>query len=132
LLTYSRQLHLQCGQVMSFESGEYKPLLHYSENEERAHFFDLENIDMPRRKTAGKKRRSRKVVKRAKGVRLVKGRLALRLRGIKGVQHIAPSHLVKYIALGKLKAAARKLWQQTHSGKKVKRSSRKRRSRRQK
>jgi hypothetical protein len=101
---------------MSFDLSDQKPLLHYSEDEERAHFFDSDNINvpMPRKTRIGKKKKSRKVT----GVRIQKGRLALRVKGYKGVQRIAPAQLVRFIALSKLKVAAKKVLQ--HSGGKKK------------
>lgn len=42
-------------------------------------------------------------------IRIVGGRVKLRVAGFKGVQALSPSHLVRHIALGKLKAAAKKV-----------------------
>ena len=102
---------LSCRLVMSFELSEQKPLLHYSEDEERAHFVDLDkvSVSMPRKKKTSNKRR--KAGKTTKGVRFQKGRLALRIRGYKGVQRIAPAQLVRFIALNKLKVAAKRVLQ---------------------
>lgn len=118
---------------MTFNFSERKPLLHYSENEERAHFFDTDSIDlsMPRRKRSGKtkKRKGRSAGKGLKGVKFSKGRLALRIGGYSGVQRLAASQLVRFIPLSKLKQAARKVLQRT-GGKKTKkrRKGRKRKS----
>ena len=119
----SRQLHLSCRRDMTYNFSEKKPLLHYSENEERASFFDTEELaegrrqrqqqrspSMPRKKKSGS---TKKVGKRRfqslKGVKFSKGRLALHLKGYKGVQKLAPAQLVRYIPLTKLKQAARKV-----------------------
>ena len=51
----------------------------------------------PRRKAAGVK------------VRVVKGRVRLRVAGYSGVQSLSPSHLVKHISSAKLRLAAKKV-----------------------
>jgi hypothetical protein len=42
-------------------------------------------------------------------VRLVKGRVRLRVAGHQGVQNLAPAHLVRYVGVSQLKQAAKKL-----------------------
>lgn len=108
---------------MTYNFSEQKPLLHYSEEAERASFFDTEELDpsMPRRKKSGTKKRGKRrlVGKGLKGIKFSKGRLALRLAGYSGVQKLAPSQLVRFIPLSKLKQAARKVLTKT-GGKKIK------------
>jgi hypothetical protein len=41
-------------------------------------------------------------------VRLVKGRVRLRVAGHQGVQNLAPAHLVRYVGVSQLKQAAKK------------------------
>ena len=102
------------------DSVEEQPLLRYSTDCERASFLDDDSDDsdnsMPRKKRAGGKRRGRKrtrkvkrrrSVKGAKGVRLVKGKVSIKLAGL-GVRKLGASQLVKYISLAKLKTAAKK------------------------
>ena len=69
---------------------------------------------MPSRRagSAVVRRRSRRraaVGKRSSKVRVVKGRVQLRVKGHKGVQNIAPSHLVRHVPVTKLREAAHKL-----------------------
>ena len=86
-----------------------KPLVAYSEHEERAQFLDFDS--MPRKSNKSKKSRKskRQSVKVIKGTRIVKGRVSIKLGGYSGVQKLAPSQLIRYIPLNKLKAAAKKV-----------------------
>lgn len=115
---------MSCRRDMTYNFSERKPLLHYSDQEERANFFDTEELDssMPRRKRSGKQKKGKRqsTGKGLKGVKFSKGRLALRIGGYSGVQRLAPSQLVRYIPLAKLKQAARKVLAKT-GGKKIKR-----------
>ena len=56
------------------------------------------------RKSAGARRR-----RGSSKVRVIGGRVRLRVSGYSGVQALSPSHLVRYIAANKLKAAAKKV-----------------------
>jgi hypothetical protein len=116
-----------------------RPLLNFSTRDERATLLPVESELMPRRRrrvtTTRTTRTTRSVTKRRrtlrrkkrrvrtiKGVRLVKGRLALRVAGYSGVQHIPPSQLVKFVPLAKLKtAASRVLGSRRRTKKQVKR-----------
>ena len=93
-----------------------QPLAKYSEDLERASFFDEENNDkdndndnndnqensMPRKSGKGKK------VKSARGVKFSSGRILLRIPGY-GLQRLAPADLVRFIPTPRLKAAAKKV-----------------------
>ena len=74
----------------------------------------------------GGKRRPKKQT-----VRLTKGRLSLRVAGFQGTHRLAPSALVRYIPLNKLKLAAKKVLRAsgvpTRKGGRKKKSSRRRR-----
>ncbi len=102
---------------MTYNFTERKPLLHYSEEEERATVFDSElpNLSMSRRKKASKlrKHKQRHLGKGLKGIKFSKGRLAIRLGGFAGVQRVAPSQLIRFIPLTRLKQAARKVLQKS-------------------
>jgi hypothetical protein len=118
---------------MTYNFTERKPLLHYSEEEERATVFDsdLPDSPMPRRKKSNRQRKHKRrhLGKGLKGVKFSKGRLALRVGGFSGVQRLAPSQLIRFIPLAKLKQAARKVLQKS-KGKTIKkrRKSKKRKS----
>ena len=94
-----------------------QPLAKYSEDLERASFFDEENNDkdndndnndnqensMPRKSGKGKKVKSG-----ARGVKFSSGRILLRIPGY-GLQRLAPADLVRFIPTPRLKAAAKKV-----------------------
>ena len=61
-------------------------------------------------------------------VRVIKGRLNLRVAGYKGIQKLAPSSVIPYIPLTKLRAAAKKVLGK--SNKKKRRVSRRKTSKR--
>ena len=99
-----------------------RPLLNFSTNDERATLLPIESELMPRqrrrqkggattRSVSTRKRigRRRRRVKSTKGIRFVKGRLALRVAGYSGLQRIAPSQLVRFVPLSKLKTAAKRV-----------------------
>jgi hypothetical protein len=126
-----------------------QPLLSYSDRQERAtlvrDFVDSPELSMPPRRrrgrpsrvggaSAGHRRRKgvrKHRVKGAKGVRVTKGRVAIRLAG-HGVTKLAASQLVRYVPLNKLKSAAKKvLKSQGHRrSRKVRRKRRKGRKKR--
>ena len=92
---------------MSNESEERKPLLKYSETQERATLVDTEEEESmsPRRRKSGKRKKGSK----RRGVRVNKGKLAIRIAGYQGSPHFSASELIHFIPLSKLKAAARKV-----------------------
>ena len=59
------------------------------------------------RKKKGKKQ------PKSKKIRLVKGRLQIRVQGYSGVQRIPSSHLIRYIPTSRLRVAAKKVLKQT-------------------
>lgn len=97
-----------------------KPLLPFSPNNDRAFIVSestppsssslvsLLSSSMPKRK-GGRTASTRKGKRGKATVRLVKGRLAIRVAGFPGFQRLAPSQLVRYIPLGKLKQAAKRV-----------------------
>jgi len=117
---------------MSYGSEERKPLLNFSETQERASLFktkfsdddqdedqdDVDNKDdesMPSRKRKGGKRKKGGINR--KGFRLKKGRIGIRVAGYKGLQSVTASDLVRYVPLSKLKVAAKKFLNVTGRGK---------------
>ena len=60
------------------------------------------------RSAAGRKIRRRRV-KTSNKVRVVAGRVRLRVKGYEGLQTLAPSSLIRFIAATKLRIAARKV-----------------------
>ena len=94
-----------------------KPLVSFS-TRERASLV-TQQTPMPKRgRKTGAKTRSQKKATKKKGrrrvafsnkVRLVGGKLRLRVTGYDGLQSLAPSALVRFIAATKLRLAARKV-----------------------
>ena len=66
----------------------------------------------------GKKKSTRKTSSKA---RVIKGRLNLRVAGYKGVQKLAPSSVIPFIPITKLRAAAKKVLGKTKRKKRVSR-----------
>jgi len=56
-------------------------------------------------KRKGRRRKSRGVSK----IRIVKGKVALRIGGFPGVQRVGASQLVRFVPLNKLRSAAKKV-----------------------
>ena len=95
--------------------GGRSPLVNF-DTRSRAQLSILEGISVPSSKRtympAVTRRRSAGASQRRKGsakVRIVGGRVKLRVAGFSGVQSLSPSHLVRHIASSKLKAAAKKV-----------------------
>ena len=104
---------------------EKKPLLNFSESEERASFIDTESHSMP-------SRRKRVGVSKRRKVRVGKGRIKLRVAGFRGVQNLSPSALVKKIPISVLKRAAKKVLKNNGHNWRKSRKGRKRRMRKRK
>lgn len=56
----------------------------------------------------------------SKRVRIVNGRIRLRVSGFPGIQSLSPAHLVKYIPVSKLRLAAKKVLKLTEQAAKKK------------
>jgi hypothetical protein len=91
---------------VQFPFGERRPLVSYAPNN-RAFLYNEEDTILPEQAfsmppvAGGRKRPSK--------VRVVKGRVQLRVAGYNGVQSLASSHLVRHIPSSKLRLAAKKL-----------------------
>ena len=122
-------LQLQHMSHVQFPFGDRRPLLSYAPNN-RAFLYTEEDIlpenrfSMP--SGAGRKRPSKKRGGSTK-VRVVKGRVQLRVAGYTGVQSLAPSHLVRHIPSSKLRIAAKKLLGKSKKNLGGKRSKKRRR-----
>jgi len=102
---------------MSKDQSKAKPILCYSDCEERAHLLveEREDNSMPRRGRKGRsknKRGKRQVGVRRSKVRVVKGRVGIKLGGFKGLQYLSASELVRHLPLNRIKVAARKILRQ--------------------
>ena len=80
-----------------------------------------------KRSGSGKSRRRGKRSKSRgkKSVKLVKGRVSIRVPGYQGVQRLSPSHLIQHINKKNLRQAAKTVLNKTRKGGKSRRKSRK-------
>jgi hypothetical protein len=114
-----------------------QPLVPYSNSENRANLMSFSGQQTTRRKrskskstrrrpsTSGNRRKGRKSKTRVTKIKLVNGKVALRIRGYPGVQRLGASQLVRFVPINKLKIAAKRAL--GNSG--VKRNKRRRRRR---
>lgn len=117
----------------SNKSNCQQPIVPYSSSENRANLMSFSGTPPTRRRKPSKSRSSkrgqsnqpRRTKKRVTKVRLVKGKVALRIRGYPGVTKIGASQLVQFVPLEKLKTAAKRAL----GAPKVKRSKHRRRRR---
>jgi hypothetical protein len=107
-----------------------KLLLNFSRNQERATLVDNDfDLSMSSKKSKKGRKKSRKGSRRyrglkfAKGVRVSKGKVSLRIAGYSGLQKLGASELIRFVPLNKLKSAAKKILKR--SGKKTTRKRRK-------
>jgi len=111
-----------------------KPFVCFSNNEDRANLMNFGGPPSTRRKRSksqGRRRkrtisRGRRPKTRVTKVRIVNGRVALKVAGYPGYQRVGASQLVRFVPLNKLRVAAKRVL--GSSG--VKRQRRRRRQRR--
>lgn len=121
----SHQSCLICQPDMNYISTSNKsncqqPIVPYSSSESRANLMSFSGPPTTRRKRSKSKssrsssssnprrRKGQRTRTRVTKVRLVKGKVALRIRGYPGVQRLGASQLVRFVPLNKLKAAAKR------------------------
>jgi hypothetical protein len=101
-MTYFRLGHTDIS-----KSTAKRPFVEYSSQQDRASLMSAGGPSHRLRKrtrSAGKRKKSR-VTK----VRVVKGKVALRVGGFPGVQRVGASQLVRFVPLNKLRAAAKRV-----------------------
>ena len=113
-----------------------QPFVEFSPHQDRASLMsslsNLSGTSTPRRRrrratsasSTGRRRRTR-----VTRLRVVHGRVALRVGGFPGVQHVGASQLVRFVPLNKLRAAARRVLGGTGAGRVRRRRGTKRRRR---
>ena len=119
------RFHRQHMSRVQYPISERRPLLSYAPHN-RAFLIDDDDDDNynddadnpfpksdypmpPSKRSKSRGRRQSKGRGGSTKVRLVKGRVLLRVSGYSGVQSLAPSHLVRHIPGAKLRLAAKKL-----------------------
>lgn len=101
-----------------------KPLVDFSIGQDRAHLLGPQSLltaHSSRRRLVGRRRRTlsnttasltprrRRRRTRTTRVRVVRGRVALRIPGFNRLQHLGASQLVRFVPVNKLKAAAKRV-----------------------
>jgi len=106
----------------SNKSNCQQPIVPYSSSESRANLMSFSGPPTTRRKRSKSRsnkrrrpslsnphrRKGKRTRTRVTKVRLVKGKVALRIRGYPGVQRLGASQLVRFVPLNKLKVAAKR------------------------
>lgn len=99
-----------------------QPFVPFSSNEDRANLMTFGSGGSPstsrrrkrsqstrrRRGPSAVRRRGRRTKTRVTKVRLVNGKVALRIKGFPGVQRVGASQLVRFVPLNKLRLAAKR------------------------
>jgi hypothetical protein len=91
--------------------GYSKPLLNFSASENRATLLTEDSVPDQEitKHTPKKKPRKGTKTRGSRGIRIVKGQVAFRVPGYTGVQKFAATQLVKFVPIGKLKTAAKRI-----------------------
>lgn len=109
--------YFQVNKNNSQSSSCKKPLVSFSNNDDRANLMSFGGPSTHRRrkrsKSQGRRRRrsvsrGRRSKTRVTKVRIVNGRVALRVAGYPGYQRVGASQLVRFVPLNKLRIAARR------------------------
>ena len=83
-----------------------RPFVEYSPHQDRANLMSAGGSSpRPRKRTRSSGKRKSRVTK----VRVVKGKVALRVGGFPGVQRVGASQLVRFVPLNKLRTAAKRV-----------------------
>ena len=98
--------YFRVGQTDTITQTPKRPFVEYSPHQDRANLMSAGGSSpRPRKRTrSGGKRKSR-VTK----VRVIKGKVALRVGGFPGVQRVGASQLVRFVPLNKLRTAAKRV-----------------------
>lgn len=95
-----------------------RPFVEFSPRQDRASLMTSLSSPLSRKSNSSVRRRRRRVGRRVGGrrrktrstrIRVIKGRVALRVGGFPGVQRLGASQLVRFVPLNKLRAAARRV-----------------------
>ncbi len=91
--------------------GSFKPLLNFSASDKRATVLTEDSVPDQEIIKHTPKRKPRKGTKTrgTRGIRIDKGQVAFRVPGYTGVQKFAATLLVKFVPIGKLKTAAKRI-----------------------
>lgn len=82
-----------------------RPFVEFTSPQDRASLMSAVTTSKPRRRSRSTARRKSRVTK----IRVIKGKVALRVGGFPGVQRVGASQLVRFVPLNKLKTAAKRV-----------------------
>jgi hypothetical protein len=82
-----------------------RPFVEYSPHQDRASLMSAVKTHTSRRRSRSTSRRKGRTTK----VRVVKGKVSLRIGGFPGVQKLGASQLVRFVPLNKLRSAAKRV-----------------------
>jgi len=101
--------------LVNFDSSEKCQILTH-------HKQELEPMQKRRRVTTGRKRSKKIGVGKRSRVKIIQGKVVLKVRGFTGLKYIPASQIVKLMPLSKIRSAAKKLLGKPPKRKKDKRS----------
>ena len=115
----SRQSLLECWSDMTYfrvdrtntslTNTPKRPFVEFSPHLDRANLMSSGIAATGRKRSRSTARKGRKRRSRVTKVRVVKGKVALRVGGFPGVQHVGASQLVRFVPLNKLRTAAKRV-----------------------
>ena len=82
-----------------------RPFVEYSPHQDRASLMSAVGSRQPQRRSRSKAKRK----SRSTQIKVIKGKVALRIGGFPGVQRVGASQLVRFVPLNKLRAAAKRV-----------------------
>ena len=86
-----------------------RPFVEFSPHLDRANLMSSGVSLTGRKRSRSTTRKGRRKRGRVTKVRVIKGKVALRVGGFPGVQHVGASQLVRFVPLNKLRTAAKRV-----------------------
>ena len=86
-----------------------RPFVEFSPHLDRANLMSSGVAATGRKRSRSTAQKGRRRKSRVTKVRVVKGKVALRVGGFPGVQHVGASQLVRFVPLNKLRTAAKRV-----------------------
>jgi len=100
--------YFRVGQLESSNPPQ-RPFVEFSPHQERASLMSVGGRHSQTRSRSTKRKGRRRKSSRVSKIRIVKGKVALRIGGFPGVQRVGASQLVRFVPLNKLRSAAKKV-----------------------
>jgi len=100
--------YFRVGQLESSNPPQ-RPFVEFSPHQDRASLMSVGGRHSQTRSRSAKRKGRRRKSSRVSKIRIVKGKVALRVGGFPGVQRVGASQLVRFVPLNKLRSAAKKV-----------------------